>query len=216
MSTVWRGSCRLLWVALLACDAGDRPAPADSPISPPPPSATTSPSSVEYTSVEVIDARVDSIDNYLLRHADQLEVYAEVPGREELVPVRDSTDWPDETEASYNILRDSSGSLILHREIPTSESGDWFATITHYLAPDGRAILYVFEIAGFSSGCSGILRETKRVHLDTEFGVLREERAFTDNDGRPLDATACHRRSDDAPPPRRGVSALRGGESAPR
>ena len=200
-----------LVAALLACDARDRPGALDSPAT----AASATPATVAtppavYESVEAIDARVDSIDDYLLHHSERLEVYAEVPGREELVPVRDTTQWPDETEASYNILRDSTRAMVLHRELPTSQSGDWFASVTHYLAPDGRTILYVFEVSAFSSGCRDILRESKRVYFSSEFGVLKEERAFTDNDGRPVDATNCYRRSDDAPPARRGATALRG------
>jgi hypothetical protein len=127
--------------------------------------------------------------------------------------VKDSTGWPDDTESSFNIVRDSSGAVILHREIPTSQSGDWFATSSHFFAPDGRTLLYEFEISSFSSGCGEILRESRRIHFDPAFAVLKEERAYTDGDGKAVDATDCYRRSDDMPPPKARNTDLPAGQA---
>jgi hypothetical protein len=198
-------------MTVLGCARDERSAPPDTARANVQPAGTpvTASRSVAYTTVEEIKARVDSIDQYLEKHPDKLRVYAQVAGNDALVFVKDSTSWPEEVEASYNILHDAAGKPILHREMPTSHSGDWFATISHYLAPDGRTIYYEFQISGFT--CDRILRETKRVYFDPAFAVLKEELSFADGDWKPITAVGddCHRRSDNAPDAARNAAALK-------
>jgi hypothetical protein len=92
--------------------------------------------------------------------------------------------------------------------VPSSESGDWFAVETHYFAPDGRTILHQYRISGFASGCTEILRETKRTFLSPTGAILAETRAFTDGDGKTIVADSCYRRSDDAPALKSSMSDL--------
>jgi hypothetical protein len=199
----------LLAIALAGCEP---PAPAAKTT---PAAATTSaaPSpGAANASIEAIDARADSIDRYAKRRPHALERYAQVTEDGPPVPVRDSTQWPDGTITRFNIFRDSTGTVLLHREMPTSDSGDWFAVISHYLAPDGRTIRHDFEISSFSSGCAEILRETRRRYFDLAFALLEDVRKYTDGNGKDLNATECDRRSDDAPPPKRGISELAVGQ----
>jgi hypothetical protein len=160
----------------------------------------------QFASVSAIDARVDSIDRYLAAHRDQLKLYARLPKVQELVPVKDSTVWPSGLESSYNLLSDSSQRLLLYREFPQSESGDWFSVVTTYFSPSGRAILFDYQISGFSSGCTAILRESKKIYLQPGGEILRQERRFTDKDYKPVVADSCKRRSDDVPPPKRSTA----------
>ena len=201
----------ILCLTLLGCARDERSASPDTTRANVEPAGTpvTASRSVAYTTVEEIKARVDSIDQYLKKHPDKLRVYASVSGKDALVFVKDSTSWPEEVEASYNILEDAAGKPVLHREMPTSHSGDWFATITHYLAPDGRTIYYEFQISSFT--CDRILRETKRVYFDPAFAVLKQELSFADGDWKPLASPPdeCHRRSDDAPEAARNAAALK-------
>ena len=125
-----------------------------------------------------------------------------------MVAVKDTASWPDEPEATYNIMYDSAHRPLVHREMPTSQSGDWFAVQSHYFAPDGRTILYQFEISAFSNGCTDILRETRRIFLNPAGGVIGESRSYTDKTGAPVAADSCYRRSDDAPPPKLSSAEL--------
>jgi hypothetical protein len=95
---------------------------------------------------------------------------------------------------------------MLYREIPWSESGDWSSVVTTYFAPSGRAILFDYRISGFGSGCTKILRESKKIYLQPGGGILKQERQFTDKDGNPVVADSCERRSDDLPPPKRSTA----------
>ena len=177
----------------------------DTVVSPPP----AMPQGAAYSDTTSIVARVDSIDQYVAADSQRLGVFAVVPGNPQLVPVRDSTDWPDNTEASINLALDPSGRPLLHREMPTSESGDWYAVISHYFDPNGRTIFYEYHISGFSSGCTDILRESKRIFLGRGGHTLAVRREFTDADGTPVSPDSCYRRSDDAPAPKPTAAELR-------
>ena len=167
-------------------------------------STSTSP----YADTVSIDARVDSIDTFLASHPDRVKLFATLPDDSVLVAVKDSTSWPDETDATYNIGFDSTDRPIIHIEMPTSQSGDWFAVARHWFAPDGRTILYEFNISGFGSGCGEILRETWRVYLDPGGRIMKESRRYTDEKDAPVKADDCYRRSENAPPPKRTAAEL--------
>jgi hypothetical protein len=155
----------------------------------------------QYLDTASIDARVAEIDAYLKAHPDRVTLYAGVEGQDALVPVKDSTAWPDETSTSFNLGVDSAGRPIRHVAVPTSQSGDWSEVSTHWFAPDGRTILYLYTISAFSSGCAEVLHEEWRVYLNPAGGRLAESRSYTGNNGKPVVAADCHRRSDDAEGP---------------
>lgn len=155
-----------------------------------------------------IAARADSIDRYAAAHKDQVKLFAQVPGDSQLVPVKDSTAWPDSTETSYDIVFDSLHRPLLHVTSPTSESGDWTEEDAHYFGPDGRTILYDVKISSFGSGCGEVLREEKRVFLGPTGRIIHEARRFTDGNDKPINADTCYRRTDSVPPPRLSASDL--------
>lgn len=166
------------------------------------PSARPDPGTTRYGDTLSIVARADSIDHYVAAHPERVALFAAVPGDTSIVAVKDSTSWPDETQVSYNAIVDDAGRPLLHVQMPTSESGDWFASERHYFAPDGRTILHVYEISGFASGCGDILRESKRTFLGPNGTAIAEVRRFTDAKGVPIVADSCYRRSDGAPAPK--------------
>jgi hypothetical protein len=161
-----------------------------------------------YADTASIRARVDSIEKYVAAHPDRLKLYATVTDQNELVAVKDTSSWPDFVESSYNIVMDSANRPLLHVEVPTSESGDWHLIIKHYFDPKGRTILYHYSISGFSSGCTEILRENRLVYMNPSGRVLSDLRSFTNAEDKPIDATTCYRRSDDAPPAKLSVADL--------
>lgn len=193
-------------IAATACERDDvRPKESDAAASP---QAVGTVLVGSYADTASIRARVDSIEKYVAAHPDRLKLYATVTGQKELVAVKDTSSWPDFVESSYNIVVDSANRPLLHVEVPTSESGDWHLIIKHYFDPKGRTILYHYNISGFSSGCTEILRENRLVYVNPSGGVLSDLRSFTDADGKPIDATPCYRRSDDAPPAQLSVADL--------
>jgi hypothetical protein len=161
-----------------------------------------------YADTFSIAVRADSIDRYVAAHPERVAMFAKVTDKPALMAVKDTASWPEETEISYNIVADTAGRPLMHTQSPTSESGDWFAIESHYFAPDGRTMLHQYRISGFSSECTSILRETKRVFLGPTGAALAETRSFTDADGKPVVADSCYRRSDDAPVPKHSLSEL--------
>ena len=198
------GKCVLVMFAI-AC--GERGTVADTarPVLRTPSSARES---AQYDDTISIALREDSIEKYFAAHPAQVKMFAAVSEKAELVPVIDTTAWPEDTETSYNTGVDSTGRPLFHAQVPVSQSGDWFAVETHYFAPDGRTILHQYRIAGFSSGCGDVLREIKRTFLGPTGATLAETRTFTDGNERPVNADNCYRRSDDAPAPRRTAAEL--------
>ena len=194
-----------LGVALLGC--GDAPR---SDATPAPAAVATparAPAVPRYATVAEIDARVDSIEAYLDKHVDRLRLFAKRSDGT-VVPVKDSTAWPEEMDESYNLLTDSAGHVLLHRAIPTSQSGDWFEVRTHYFAPDGHTIRYDYAMSGFGSGCGTILRELRHFHYGPDFTLLHQDSSYTDKDDKPVDARECFRRGDHPPPAARTFADL--------
>lgn len=163
-----------------------------------------------YADTAAIAARVDSIDRLVARHPDTLKLFAEIPGGAGLVPVKDSLAWPDEVAASYSIVFDSNAAPLLHRRMPTSESGDWFLAVTHYFDADGRTIFYDYSISSFASGCTEILRERIRTFVNPANGIpLARRRTFLDQDDRPvIDTANCYLRGHEAGGPKATASQL--------
>jgi hypothetical protein len=182
----------LATLAACAESASSRDTPAAASVTPTP----LHPAPSTATTVTAIDVRVDSIEAFAAAHPAALRLFAKVPDSAAVVAVKDSTSWPEEVEETYNVVRDSAGHVLLHRTMPTSESGDWFLVATHYFAPDGRTIRYDYEMSGFSEEC-GILRERRRFYYDASFTLIRQDSAYTDKDDKPIDATNCQRRADD-------------------
>jgi hypothetical protein len=194
----------LVILAAVAACAEQAPPPGAGPDATP----AAAPAAAAYGTIVKIDARVDSIDAYLAVHPRELRVFARLPDST-VVPVKDSTSFPDETEESYNVLRDSAGRVLLHRRMPTSESGDWFEVDTHYFAPDGHTIRYDFRISSFSGGCD-VLREQRRYWYGPAFALLRQDSTYTDKNDQPIDARECYRRGDDPTPASRRSADLPG------
>ena len=194
---------------LVACASTDKPDTASLDTASPVVAPVAASRSLTYASVAEIDARVDSIEKYLTAHRDELRLFARLSSDStRLVAVKDSSSWPENSDASYNILSDSLGRMLFYSEMPVSESGDWFEVMTHYFAPDGRTILYDYKISGFSSGCTRILRERKRFYYDPGFLLLRQDSSYTDGEGKHIDAKDCERRSDEVTPARRRSADL--------
>jgi hypothetical protein len=190
----FRPTCSLAAVLLaVACRSADRL------------QAIATDESRQFASVSAIDARVDSLEKYAAQHLAEVRLYARMPNSQQLTAVKDSTAWPEGLEASYNLLSDSTGHILLYREMPYSESGDWFAVETTYFAPSGQAILYDFQISSFGSGCTQILRESRKVYMQPAAGIVKESRQFTDKDDKPVKPDSCERRSDVATTPKRNI-----------
>jgi hypothetical protein len=131
--------------------------------------------------------RVAHVDSLRQRTPDAVRMWASVPERG-LVAVRDTLSWPDEMDTSINLWVDGEGRPAALVEAPVSESGDWFAEFTHWFGEDGRTVAFEWRASSFSSGCTEIVRDTRRTFYGPDFQPLRADSTHTDGDGRPLAA----------------------------
>jgi hypothetical protein len=130
-------------------------------------------------------------DDATLAGPPRVLLFARVPGSARAVTVPDTTQWPEEMEAAYNLVRDTSGRVLALVEIPTSLSGDWFNAYTHYFDERGRTA--VFErFSGFFNGCeNGGAREHSLYVLDDGGRVIEKAYVLTDFEDEPLDPRGC-------------------------
>ena len=108
----------------------------------------------------LLKKRTDSISNYILKHNNQLIVFAKIHSKKD--PVRVVNDkWPDDVDYSYNILKDSTGRVIFIAEMPYSESGDWYIEYRHYFDNSGNTIAFERITNVFDSDVKGgVIYET--------------------------------------------------------
>jgi hypothetical protein len=102
-----------------------------------------------------------------------------------LVAVRDNSHWPDSTQTSYVILTDTQGRVMLVDESPTSRSGDWFNTYTHYFDSSGNTVAMERQSSFFTScwdqaGDSTVpIRETSLYYYDSSHRLVQKDYRLT-------------------------------------
>lgn len=127
--------------------------------------------------IKSIDAKVAVIEDFVKKNSNNYRVNEDITG--------DSEEPPFTTNTFYSELGDR-GQVLMHELIPTSESGDWSATYTHYFDDRGRTILFKFYSGSFNSGCADILKITQQYYFDDKFNLIKKVITYTDKDSRPI------------------------------
>ena len=131
------------------------------------------------------------IDTSFNHNRDNIEVLVKFTDKTDLMPFRD-TILPDETERSFNILRDSFRHIVAITESPYSQSGDWFLTLTHYFDNNGQTFAFERQSNFSNSGCTeGVAYETKTEYYDADFKLIRKEYKLVNEKGKNLNKDSC-------------------------
>jgi hypothetical protein len=69
---------------------------------------------------------------------------------------------------------------MVHTVIPTSQSGDWHATFTHYFYPNGKTMMFALETSASNCVCTEILRTTKTYYYDQDYNLIKNIIKYTD------------------------------------
>ena len=107
-----------------------------------------------------------------------------------IVAVSNARRWPPKTTSSYAVFTDSLHRVRVVVETPTSCSGDWTISYTHYFDDAGQTIAFT-RYSGFFNGCDfGLARES------TTYGYAHGSLVFkdyllTDGPGHPKRTSAC-------------------------
>jgi hypothetical protein len=132
-----------------------------------------------------------SIDNLFNHNKDNIEVLVKLTNKTDLILFKD-TILPDETETSFNILRDSLKHIVAITESPYSQSGDWFSRLTHYFDKNGQTFAFERQSNFFNSGCTeGVAYETQTEYYNSDFKRIRKEYKLVDEKGKDLNKDSC-------------------------
>lgn len=144
-----------------------------------------------YTLSELKHRR-DWIEKYSLKHKSEMVVFAKVPGKAQLIKIVNDK-WPDETEYAYNVLKDSSGNVILIYSSPVSESGDWNVEHNHYFDPEGNTFLFERHANAFNDCSAGdeVAYETVKKYFDSDFNIMEKTDNLVDKKGKHLNKSEC-------------------------
>jgi hypothetical protein len=129
-----------------------------------------------------LKAKRAAADKYLKQHNAALILYARVPGKMQAIKVKNE-EWPEEVEASYTILKDASGKVIMILESPFSQSGDWSITYTHYFDDAGNTYAYKKETNVFDDVKGGVIYGTQINYYSINFKPLAKSTILLDKYG---------------------------------
>lgn len=133
-----------------------------------------------------LENKVKVIDTYALKHFKDLIIWVKLPEKTKLIKVK-SEHWPEEVEYTYNILKDSSGRILVISQIPFSESGDWYITYTHYFDEKGNTYAFRKQTNVFDSEVKGgVIYETLLKYYDENFNILKKTYKLQDKSGKTI------------------------------
>jgi hypothetical protein len=127
-----------------------------------------------------------AIDQYEYKHRNEIMVFVKLEGKKKLIRAKNE-DWPDDTEYIYNVLKDTSGRIILTEQIPYSQSGDWYIEYKHYFDDSGNTFAFSKRETLFDESVKGgVAMEELFKYYNKNFKTLFQTSQLTDKDEKPL------------------------------
>ena len=146
---------------------------------------------VQQEKVEKLIERRALIDTLVIQSNLQVEVLVQQPDSERLVVVINE-EFPEEVETTFNIWRDSDGTIVFIGEYPYSESGDWYIEYKHYFNEAGETFAFERITNFFNSICTDeVAYERITDFYDSEFRKLHQVYTLTDLEGDRLNKEEC-------------------------
>jgi hypothetical protein len=124
----------------------------------------------------------EAIDQYLSKHPKSIIILVKVPGKKNLVPVKNEN-WPDEVEYTYEIYKNPAGRIVFIAQIPFSGSGDWNIAYKHYFDEQGHTFVFSKEESVFGEDVKGgVVREILLNYYNKTFKNISQIHRLTDRD----------------------------------
>lgn len=151
---------------------------------------------------EALRKMVERQDEQLKQRESHLALYAEVADRAETekqgqlsppyttIKVIDPDSWPEETTTSYIALLRDDGIVSAFQEVPTSESGDWNNSYTHYFDEHGDTVAFRRMSNFFNGGCAEVVAETSTYYYRAH-ELIAKHYDIVDGQGKKLDPGKC-------------------------
>lgn len=141
--------------------------------------------------IERLKYQKTNIDTLFNHSKDKLIVLAKLVDKEEAVQIKNGN-FPDNVETTFNILKDSLGSIVTVSEFPFSESGDWNIIFTHYFDKDGRTFAFERQTNFFNSICAdGVAYETRTEFYNSDFQLIDKTYKLVDEKNAALLKDSC-------------------------
>ena len=138
------------------------------------------------STLSTVKGKKAAIDKYLEAHTKSVIVLVKVPGKKNLVFVKNEH-WPDNVEYTYDIYKNPIGKIIFIAQTPYSESGDWNIIYKHYFDEHGNTCAFSKEESIFNDSVKGgVAREILLNYYDEKFKIINNSNILTDEDFHPI------------------------------
>ncbi|MBI4125665.1 MAG: hypothetical protein HY466_07040 [Deltaproteobacteria bacterium] len=146
---------------------------------------------ISKTDIGQLKHRKAEVDTLFNNNRNKIIVFVKLADKNDLVQIENEK-WPDSIETTYNLFKGNNGKLIVAREMPYSESGDWDITFSHYFDKDGKTFAFERQTIFFNSICTDdVAYETKTEYYDTDLKIIGKEYKLIDQKGNSLQKDSC-------------------------
>jgi len=127
-----------------------------------------------------------AIEKYLFKHRKDIIVLVKVYGKKKLVKVKNEN-WPEETDIIYNVLKDSTGRIVLISKMPYSQSGDWYLGYEQYFDDKSKTFAFSDAESVFDDTVKdGIVRRDDLFYYNDKFQLIYKLNSLTGLKGMPI------------------------------
>tara|TARA_R110001583_G_scaffold195067_1_gene368914 strand:+ start:68 stop:688 length:621 start_codon:yes stop_codon:yes gene_type:complete len=147
--------------------------------------------SIQQDSLKQLEKIKTELDTLFKHNIDNLIILAKISNQDNLVLVKNG-EFPENTETTFNILKNKAGQIVSISEIPTSESGDWYIVYSYYFDNNGKTFAFERQTNFFNSLCTnGVAYETKTDFYDKNFNLLKSFYKLTNDKNENLRKEDC-------------------------
>lgn len=156
----------------------------------------TSEISIGINEIKRIVSKYDSL--FRKREKRYLKVYVQIKDSNHFVEVKNLSSFPKNVSETMNILYNDNKNIVAIKDIPTSESGDFFNTITYYFYSNGNTMAFKTNSSFFSENCKIDRESDSRIteitikYFDNQFNLLGSDYSLTDTHNNKIDSSKCN------------------------
>lgn len=139
--------------------------------------------------IKLIDAKVSAIEGFEKKNPKRLKIFKATENNNgvKIIELSEMPEYvPEDSIFMIYVLYNEEGKVLKHEIDPTSQSGDWSASFTHYFDSHGRTIMFEFYSGSFNSRCTDILQIRKKYYHDDKFNLVKKITTFSDKDDKPI------------------------------
>jgi len=138
------------------------------------------------STLTLLKNKQNQTDEFVFKNQKNILVFAKVYRKKNLITVSNE-DWPEDTEVTYNVIKDKQGKVILIAAIPFSESGDWYIEYKHYFEDNGKVFAFTKKETLFDNSVKGgLAMEQDFKYYDPFSKLIGSKYSLTDKRGKAI------------------------------